>query len=185
MNSNEAQAIYSQYKALHQAHKLAPTVFTVGWCTQIWTMVMAAVKPSWPVMITPAALEEFAKAEFHFHSTKQQGITRAHLRPRIDTVRELLTPDEPLSVSELFAIWFANDRTILCARGENKTTVPNYIPIENADGALFSATMVAWSHRKNERELLRELHKGETARTSAVRSVGHAALTSQPPPRQL
>jgi len=158
MKSNEAQAIYLQYSALHQAHKLAPTLFTTGWCTQILTMVMAAVKPSWLVVgITKAALEEFAKADFHFYSTKQQGITRAHLRPRIDTVRELLAPSKPLSESELLAIWFANDRTILCARGENKTTVPEYIPIENADGALFSATMVAWKHGKPEQELLRSL----------------------------
>jgi hypothetical protein len=153
------ELIYSQYKALHQAHKLAPTIFTVGWCKQIWTMVMGAVKPCPVIGITPAALEEFAQADFHFHSTKQQGISRAHLQPRIGTVRELLTPDEPLSVSELLAIWFANDRTVLCARGENKTTVPNYIPIENADGALFSGTMVAWNHGKKEREFLRELHK--------------------------
>jgi len=159
MNAAETHAIHSQYKALHQAHRLAPDLFTLSWCTQILTMVMAPVKPSWPVIgITRAALAEFAKAEFRFHSTRQQGITRAHLRPRIDTVKQLLAPDAPLPEGEMLAIWFANDRTVLCARGENKATVPDYLPIENADGALFPATMVAWRHGKRERDLLRGLH---------------------------
>ena len=68
------------------------------------------------------------------------------------------SPDAPLPEGEMLAIWFANDRTVLCARGENKATVPDYLPIENADGALFPATMVAWRHGKRERDLLRGLH---------------------------
>jgi len=97
-----------------------------------------------------------------FSSKSRQGITRAHLRPRIDTVRNLLLPDKPLSEREFFETWLTNDRTILCAKGENRRAIPKYIPIENEDGTLFSChgKLAGWHHRKREREFLKELFHG-------------------------
>ena len=83
---------------------------------------MAAKAFSWRVIgITPAALDEFAAAGFYPQS--RQGITRAHLRPRFDAVRKLLLPDKPLSERKFFETWLANDRTILCAKGESKRAI--------------------------------------------------------------
>jgi hypothetical protein len=63
-------------------------------CNRVLTAIMAAKAFSWRVIgITPAALDEFAAA--NFYSKSRQGITRADLRPRFDTVRKLLLPDKP------------------------------------------------------------------------------------------
>jgi len=168
MNSDGARTIHLVYSAVHQAYKQAPTVWTLQECTRVLTAIMAAKAFSWRVIgITPAALDEFAAAGFY--SKSRQGITRAHLRPRIDTVRKLLLPDKPLSERELFETWLANDHTILCAKGENKPAIPKYIAIENEDGTLFSChgKLAGWHHRKREREFLKELFAGR-ARHSLV-----------------
>lgn len=137
VNSDEARALHGLSSALHQAHKQAPTFLRIQDCKRILTAIMGEQTFSWRVIgITPAALDAFAATGFN--SKSGQGITRAHLRQRIDTVRELLLPDKPLSEREFFEIWLANDRTILCARGENKVAIPKYIPIENDDGLSIS-----------------------------------------------
>jgi hypothetical protein len=84
-------------------------------------------------------------------------------------VRKLLVPDKPLAEREFLETWLANDRTILCAKGENKRAIPKYIPIENEDGTLFSChgKLAGWYHRKREREFLKELFHGR-ARHSLV-----------------
>ena len=80
--------------------------------------------------------------ELNFRYKSGIGITRAHLVPRIGTVRALLAPSEPLGESEFWKIWLHNDVTILCAAGENKASIPSFIPFENADGELFSCHRV-------------------------------------------
>jgi hypothetical protein len=124
---------------------------------------------SWRVVgITPAAVDAFAAADFRLKSG--QGITGAHLRPRIETVRELLAPDTPLSEREFLDIWLTNDRTILCARGENRLAIPKYIPIENDDGTLFSChgKLAGWHHRKRERGFLKQLFDERVRQGPAV-----------------
>lgn len=119
---------------------------------------MAAKEFSWRVVgITNAALQKFAELDFRYRP--QNGLTRAHLTPRIATVRALLAKQAPISAEEFITTWLANDRTILCAKGENKNLMPDYIPIENNDGLLFSChrILAGWRHGKNEREYLREL----------------------------
>jgi hypothetical protein len=124
MDSDEKRAIHLLYSAVHQAHKQAPSMFTVQQCNVILTAIMSGQAHSWRVVgITPAALEEFAAAGFH--SKSGQGITRGHLQPRIETVRKLLLPDEPLSEEDFFETWLAADRTVLCAKGENNTPFPS------------------------------------------------------------
>jgi hypothetical protein len=169
LGSDEARTIHLLYSALHQAHKQAPTFWTVQECTRVLTAIMAAKAFSWRVIgITPAALDALAAAGFRLK--RGHGITRAHLQPRIDTVKKVMLPDEALSEREFFDIWIANDRTILCARGENKNTgIPEYLPIENDDGAFFSChrKLAGWHHRKQERDFLKELFH-EKARRGLV-----------------
>jgi hypothetical protein len=165
--TNDEGTIHLLYSALHQAHKRAPKFWPVPRCTKVLTEIMAGRDFSWRVIgITPLALDAFAAAGFYYKS--RSGITRAHLRPRIETVRKLLLPDKPLSESDLLEIWFANDLTVICARGENKNVgVPPYILIDNDDGALFPSRAVRWHHRKKERDYLKELFH-EKARHSLV-----------------
>jgi hypothetical protein len=163
MDKTEARTTYALYWALHQVHKKAPTVWTVQECTRVLTAIMAAKSYSWRVIgITPSALHEFASAGFR--SRSGQGITRAHLRPRIETVRTLMNPPEPLSQETFFDTWLANDATVLCAKGENRATIPKYIPIDNELGALFSGhrKLAGWHHRKAEQDFLRALHQDHT-----------------------
>lgn len=153
-----AHTYHSLYLAVHAAHAEAPHIWTVSHCTRILTAIMSAKPFAWHVVgVTEAALRKFH--ELKYRSQAGQGLTRAHLRPRIETVRELLDRGEPMSQDEFIEYWFAHDRTVLCARGENKATVPNFIDIENYDGSLFPSTRIAWRHGKKERELLESLYK--------------------------
>ncbi|WP_439370913.1 hypothetical protein [Bradyrhizobium sp. DASA03120] len=112
--------------------------------------------------ITEAALRKFAQLNYRYKS--KQGLKRAHLRPRIATVRELLRRP-PMSQSEFCAYWATHDQVVLCAEGENKVTVPPFIKIENEQGALFPTTPIKWRHGQNERELLRTLFQKLAATT--------------------
>jgi hypothetical protein len=59
----------------------------------------------------------------------------------------LLASDQPVSKRQFIDTWLKNDRTVLVAPSENKKQVPDYIPIENGDGSLFtSAPLVGWRH---------------------------------------
>ena len=159
MNKGEPRTFHVLYSALHQAHKQAPNLWTVQECNRVLTAIMAAKPSSWRVIgVTSSALHEFAAADFR--SKSGQGITRAHLRPRIETVRTLMLPPEPLTEEAFFATWLANDCTVLCAKGENRKTLPKYIPIDNEEGTLFSChgKLAGWHHRKTEQDFLRALH---------------------------
>ena len=146
------------YSAVHRAHKEAPEIWTVPECTRVLTSIMAAKAFSWRVVgITEAALKKFS--EFDFRYRTGIGITRAHLKPRIETVRMVLAPREPLSENEFLDIWLSNDRTVLCVKGENKATVPEFIAFDNTTGELFSChrVLAGWRHLRRERDYLRNL----------------------------
>jgi hypothetical protein len=160
MNKKELHSFHALYTAVHRAHKEVPAIWTDHECNRILTSVMAAKPFSWRVIgITAAALKTFAEMDFRYKSNL--GLTRAHLRPRIETVRVLLATDEPLSEQKFIDTWLQNDRTILCARGENKASIPEYIQIDNEDGSLFSCEgrLAGWRHGMSERAFLRELFK--------------------------
>jgi hypothetical protein len=153
-----AHTYHSLYCAVHAAHAEAPHIWTASQCTRIITPIMSAKPFAWHVVgVTEAALRKFHELNYRYQAG--HGLTRAHLRPRIETVRELLDRSEPMSESEFIKYWFAHDRTILCARGENKAIVPKFIAIENHDGSLFRSTRIAWRHGKKERELLKALYE--------------------------
>ena len=85
------QTYHYLYSAVHRAHKEAPEIWTIQECTRIMTSIMAAKPFSWRVVgITEAALKKFS--EFNFRYKSGAGITRAHLKPRIETVRTCWPP---------------------------------------------------------------------------------------------
>jgi hypothetical protein len=171
MNSDEARTCHFLYSAVHQTHKQAPTVWTPQECSRVLMAIMGGKAFSWRVVgITPAALDEFAAADFYSESGER--IRRAHLQLPLDTAKKVLRPDKPQSENEFIETWLANDCTILYVKGEIKSNskskrFPYYIAIENEDGTLFSGKMVKWHHREEEREFLKELHLGR-ARHSLV-----------------
>jgi hypothetical protein len=158
MQIEASHTYHALYQAVHRAHKESPRIFTDHECNRVLTSIMAGKAFSWRVVgITEAALIKFFELKFRYKS--KMGLTRAHLIPRIVTVRALLTPSEPFSESDFCNIWLQNDKTVFCASGENKASMPKFIEFENADGELFSChgKLAGWHHRRREQEFLRTL----------------------------
>jgi hypothetical protein len=154
--AEEAACSYELYVALHRAHRQYPQIFTMGRCTAVLTAMMGGRSWSWRVVgITQAALQLFRDAGYK--KVTRDGITRAHIQSRIKTTSELLQPEEPYSADEFARIWIENDKTVLCVRGENKNTLPEYISFADAEHGLFQSNQVAWRHGKMEREYLMSL----------------------------
>jgi hypothetical protein len=159
----ELRALHSVYVAIHRAHKFAPELFTLSHCTTIVTALMGSQAWSWRVVgITHAALQAFMEQDFK-HKSKQ-GITRAHLHPRIKTAALLLAPKQPMSEADFIETLLRHDVTILCARGENRTSAPEFISFTNDGASLFaSQKKVGWSHKEKERALLRDLQQSSSS----------------------
>jgi hypothetical protein len=148
---------HALYSAVHAAHAAAPHIWTDHHCTRLLTSIMSSKPFSWRVVgITKEALKTLHQLNYRYKS--REGLTRAHLRPRIETVQELLKRDEPMSEREFIEYWLTHDRTVICAKGENKPTIAHFIPIDNPDGSLFSSNSVAWKHRQPECDLLKTLY---------------------------
>src|SRR5258705_2304501 len=157
MTKEESRTLHALYAAVHRAHKDLPAVWTHHECNRILTAIMAAKPFSWRVVgITQKALRQFSELDFRYKG--QLGFTRAHLVPRIETVRKILKTEEPFPEDEFLDIWLKNDRTVICSRGENKAALLGYIRFKNNDGALFSCAgkLAGWGHGKREREFLRD-----------------------------
>jgi hypothetical protein len=150
--------VYEFYLMLHRAHKESPETFTILRCQRILEPIMNVLPGTWRVVgITALALQQFA--ERGFIKSNDCKIQRGHLRPRNERMRELLERDHPMGEQELVEYWKHHDRTVLCAKGENKKQVPSYIPIPNDDENEFFPTLfVAWSHGPRERDCLQQLH---------------------------
>jgi hypothetical protein len=75
----------------------------------------------------------------------------------------------PVPEHQFIRTWLNNDQTVICARGENKQTLPKYIPIENDDGTLFSCAgkLAGWHHGKKEIEFLKNLFKMHLANSNS------------------
>lgn len=158
MKIEASHTYHALYLAVHRAHKEAPQIFTDHKCNRILTSIMAGKAFSWRVVgITEAALIKFSELKFRYKS--KVGLTRAHLIPRIVTVRTLLAPGEPFTENNFVNIWLQNDKTVFCALGENKASISNFIPFENADGELFlcHGKLAGWHHRRREQDFLRTL----------------------------
>ena len=154
----EAAKCYPVYLALHATRKDAPEIFTDRRCTIIMTALLGSHPWSWKVVgITREALVQLTASDYVI--LPKSGLTRAHLIPRIDTCRKLLSCSNPKSISELVSIWIENDRTVLCAKGQNRKMVPNFIEFNIGSEILFPNAQVGWRHTKREREFLREIAK--------------------------
>lgn len=167
MKPRDLQAIHSIYAAIHKAHKNNPTLLPASICATVLTAVMSSSSWAWRVIgITPAALRHY-KAQGFKHRSKQ-GISRAHLRPRVDTVRELLAPEHPLSAERFIDVLLRHDGTVLCTHGENKVTVAEYIPFENDGALLFPSKQIGWRHGPDEEALLASLRTARSTAASAA-----------------
>ncbi len=159
---NEAQkkALYEKYLAIFNAHKSDPIFFTLQQSNTELTTVMGGRHWSWHVIgITKAALEIYKECGYRYKS--KQGLTRAHIKPRIETSKKLLTGDLPASQDEFFGIWLEADKTIICGPGENRRGfVPEYILLENNDYSLFKSHTVGWKEFAHlEGKLLQDLYE--------------------------
>jgi hypothetical protein len=160
INETQKKALYGKYLAIFNAHKSDPVFFTLPQSNTELTTIMGGRHWSWHVIgITKAALEIYKECGFRYKS--KQGLTRAHIKPRIETSKELLTADLPVSQEEFFEIWLNADKTIICGPGENRSRfVPEYIPLENNDYSLFKSHTVGWKESAHlEGKLLRELYE--------------------------
>jgi hypothetical protein len=153
------------YVALFRARQKSPGTWSDAECTRVLTSVMASKRWSWHVVgITPAAMETFATLGFRYKSGR--GLQRAHLRPRIETVREVMSGKEPLDAETFIRLWVQNDRVVICARGENRNqSVPPYVVVGNGNAELFNCegVLAGWHHGDAEVAFLRDLqsHKDE------------------------
>jgi hypothetical protein len=154
--SYSSTGFHKIYLAVADAHRENKSIFTHQECTRILTATMAAKSFSWKVIgITEAALKRFE--ELKFRTTKGHGISRAHLLPRIDTVRTILNRNQPFEPDEFMEFWINRDKTVFCLKSENKKIIPDYLPISNEDGNLFSCdgVLAGWRQKKPEQEFLR------------------------------
>jgi hypothetical protein len=161
----QKQVLYKKYLAIWESYKLDPEFFDAHTCCKELTQIFAGKETSWKVVgITPKALSVFAENDFKYKSGL--GITRGHLIERNKTSSILLDRQTPATLEELFEIWFEADRTVLCAKGENRSVVPEYISIFNENFGLFPSKSVGWKHRtKIEGEFLKELAKSKNITT--------------------
>lgn len=147
-------SLYAQYVTAHAHRKSFEKNYLIG----LMTNIMSRNSMSWRVVgITPAALAQFREQNGKY--VPGCGITRAHITPREKLVAHVMERDVPLSESEFIRYWLENDRTVLCARGENRETVPPHIAIHNPFGELFRSKKVAGFHvRAAERQVLQHLN---------------------------
>ncbi len=158
INETQKKALYEKYLAIFNAHKSDPAFFTLQQSNTELTTVMGGRHWSWHVIgITKAALQIYKECGYRYKS--KQGLTRAHIKPRIETSKRLLTRVVPVSQEEFFEIWLEADKTIICGPRENRRGfVPEYIRLENDDYRLFKSHTVGWKEFAHlEGKLLEEL----------------------------
>ncbi|WP_171206139.1 hypothetical protein [Ruegeria sp. HKCCA0235A] len=139
------EATHAIYKTLHEQFFLKNC--SLKRANNVIGNLLGASASSWRVVgITPAALELFKAVDF---KARPRGIQRAHKYNRIDTVKEILETDQPLSEAELFNRWISKDVTVLCLNKENRNILNNsYIEIENPEGELFSNAYIGYTFRR-------------------------------------
>jgi hypothetical protein len=149
---------YDLYLGLHRARRQNPEYFTDGRCNAIVGAVFAGRAHPWRVIgITAEALEAYRKSAFSHEAARIHRLRRAHLHQRIETTRELLNTEEPLSVAHVAETLWNRDMTVICARGENRKAIIDYIRMDNPDYSLFASRSIGWSFGEAEQNALREL----------------------------
>ena len=158
LTESQKETIWNQYRSLFSARQADPLYWSEKHCTRVLTNLMACRDFSWQVVgITYKALKQYGDQEFK--RIDKDGITRGHIIPRKETAKKLMDLDEYLPLNQFFETWLANDKTVLCAKGENKAVLPSYIPFENSDN-LFNCKdmLVGHRHKELETEFLKKLY---------------------------
>jgi len=151
LSKKQKETIWNQYLTLFDAKQKDPDYWTEKHYTRVLTNLMACRDFSWHVVgITRKALEQYSKHEFK--RTEKDGITRGHIISRRDTARKIMELDKYLSLDKFFEIWLANDKTVLCAKGENKKNLPPFIQFENKEN-LFNCKDMLVGHRHQQQEI--------------------------------
>ena len=153
------ETIWQQYVALFLAKEAAPEYWSTKHCNRMLTNLMGCRDFSWHVVgITQKALIQYKGQDFK--RMGRDGITRGHIVPRAETAEKVMNLDHYLSKEEFFNTWLTNDKTVLCARGENKKVLPEFIEFENSENLFNCENMiVGHRHKKQEIEFLRNLYK--------------------------
>ena len=169
-DSNLREALYDVYLSLFSAKTLSPKDFRSSRLTTSLTAVMGIENCGWRVVgITPEALELLESVEYRKEKLPRR-LCRGHLVDRAQTSRALFDRLSPLPLNEFFELFLENDRTVIMLAEQNKHTkaLPSFIQFENQDGELFpNGSLMAWKHRKNERDFLRSLTKAKFGQPSA------------------
>ena len=158
--SDSNDTFHMLYLAVRKAYNENQKVFTTQECRRILSAIMAAKSFSYRVIgITESALEKFK--ELDFDRTKNHGIVRGHIIPIVETVKILLDRNQPFEPEEFMKFWIERDKTVFCLKSENKEKVPDYFPITNEEGELFSCdgVLAGWRHNRPEREFLKQFYE--------------------------
>ena len=159
LSEKQKESIWKQYVALFIAKQADPEYWSPKHCNRVLTHLMACREFSWQVIgITEKALKQYKLQ--NFKRASRDGITRGHIKPRAETANLVMNLSKYLSLEEFFEVWLANDKTVLCAKGENKTVLPEYIGFQNT-GNLFNCKdmIVGHRHKEQEVEFLKKLYQ--------------------------
>lgn len=158
LNDDILNWIYKKYSLIYDAHKNDPVFFSPAFCTRELTAILGGRSFSWRVIgITTEALLIYKSSDFVdpklFAKTKGKPtnyykIQRAHIRPRIETTKELLRDVKHATPESFIEYWLKNDCTILCGPGENKKQLTaTWLPISNDQSDLFTSNQVGFKYR--------------------------------------
>ncbi len=155
--------LHELYVTLFRARQGSPQDFSYGRITTIMTALMGIENCGWRVVgITREALVLLATQDFNKNKLPRR-LCRGHIVPRAQTNKLLFEGEGPLALEQFFEVFLHNDRTVIMLNEQNGLTVsfPEFVAIDNEDSELFpNGSLMAWKHRKKEREFLRQLHAG-------------------------
>ena len=157
LSLNEKSKIHAVYVAIFDLP------YTIQRKTMLLTTLMGGADWSWRVVgITVRALEALSASNYRY---TKGTICRAHVIARIDTARRVFEIPAPLTIEELFDLFWANDRTVITTKSENTTggKTPKSLPIEFMNGLFKNNGLVGFKFRKKEADFLRTLHEAYKA----------------------
>jgi hypothetical protein len=159
LSEKQKESIWRQYVALFNAKQADPEYWSLKHCNRVLTNLMACRDFSWQVIgITEKALKQYKSQDFK--RANKDGITRGHIKPRALTANLVMNKTKHLSLQEFFDVWLMNDKTVLCAKGENKTLLPEYIRFDNTENLFNCKDMiVGHRHKEQEIEFLKKLYQ--------------------------
>ena len=180
LTKKQKETIWEQYLALFSAKQADPLYWSDKHCTRVLTNLMAGRDFSWQVVgITRKALEQYSGQDFK--RIPKDGITRGHIIPRKETTKKVMDLEKYLSLDKFFETWLTNDKTVLCAKGENKKVLPEHMLFENPNNLFNCKDMVVGHrHRAQEIDFLKNLRYPEIKPNSNLVVKPITVLNSSP-----